>query len=189
MTTGTHVPGLLRCAVGAWLALATAAAAQTEFHYQYGRLTNPFSGAKHYTSILTVQHAIGWQLGDSFFFVDILEDGGHDGFNDKNLYGEWYPTLSLSKLAGTEFGLGPIRGIALMGGINFDADADVLKYLPGVRVSWQVPGFAFLNTDLTAFIDASSGVMRGGAPPDERQFYGRRQLGAPPSRSAANHSQ
>ena len=113
MTTGTHVPGLLRCVVGAWLALATAAAAQTEFHYQYGRLTNPFSGAKHYTSILTVQHAIGWQLGDSFFFVDILEDGGHDGFNDKNLYGEWYPTLSLSKLAGTEFGLGPIRGIAL----------------------------------------------------------------------------
>ena len=109
-------------------------------------------------------------VGDSFFFVDILEDGGHDGFNDKNLYGEWYPTLSLSKLAGTEFGLGPIRGIALMGGINFDADADVLKYLPGVRVSWQVPGFAFLNTDLTAFIDASSGVMRGGAPRTSDSF-------------------
>ena len=169
MTTGKHVPGLLRCAVVAWLVLATATA-QTEFQYQYGRLTNPFSGEKHYTSILTVQHAMGWQLGDSFFFVDILDDGGHDGFNDKNLYGEWYPTLSVSKLAGKKFGLGPIRDIALIGGINFDADADVLKYLPGVRLSWQVKGFAFLNTDLTAFIDASSGVMRGGAPRTSDSF-------------------
>ena len=167
-----NTQGLLRCALGAWLVFATAATAftQTEFHYQYGRLTNPFSGEKHYTSILTVQNALGWQLGDSFFFVDILDDGGHDGFNDKNFYGEWYPTLSFSKLAGTELSLGPIRDIALIGGINFDGDADVLKYLPGVRVSWQVPGFAFLNTDITAFIDASSGVMRGGAPRTSNSF-------------------
>ncbi len=135
MTTGTRVPSLLRCAVGAWLVLATAATAtaQTEFHYQYGKLTNPFSAARETTSILTVQHAMGWQLGDSFFVVDILDDGGHDGFNDKNLYGEWYPTLSFSKLADTEIRMGPIRDIALIGGINVDGDADVLKYLPGVR--------------------------------------------------------
>ena len=172
MTTGTRVPGLLRCAVGAWLVLATAATAtaQTEFHYQYGKLTNPFSAARETTSILTVQHAMGWQLGDSFFVVDILDDGGDDGFNDKNLYGEWYPTLSFSKLTGTEIRMGPIRDIALIGGINVDGDADVLKYLPGVRASWKVPGFAFLNTDLTAFIDASSGVGRGGAPQTSNSF-------------------
>ena len=109
-------------------------------------------------------------MGDSFFFVDIIDDGGHDGFNDKNLYGEWYPTLSFGKLAGKELSLGPIRDIALIGGINLDGDANVLKYLPGVRASWQVPGFAFLNTDLTAFIDASSGVGRGGAPRTSNSF-------------------
>ena len=146
------------------------ASAQTEFHYQYGRLTNPFSGTREYTSILTVQNALNWQLGDSFFFVDIIDDGGHDGFNDKNLYAEWYPTLSFGKLASKELSLGPIRDIALIGGINLDGDANVLKYLPGVRASWQVPGFAFLNTDLTAFIDASSGVGRGGAPRTSNSF-------------------
>ncbi len=152
------------CIVGVWLVASAPAAAQTEFQYQYGRLTNPFSGAREYTSILTVQSALGWRLGDSFFFFDILEDSGHDGFNEKDLYGEWYPTLSFGKLAGKQIRLGPIRDFALIGGINFDADANVLKYLPGVRASWQVPGFLFLNTDFTAFIDASSGVAQGGAP-------------------------
>ncbi len=172
MDAGPHVRGLLQCAVGASLVLATfgTSAAQTEFQYQYGKLTNPFSATREYTAILTVQHAQGWKLGDSFFFMDIIEDGGHDGFNEKNLYGEWYPTLSFSKLAGTKLRLGPIRDIALIGGINFDADADVLKYLPGVRVSWQVPGFAFLNTDMTGFIDASSGLARGGAPRTSDSF-------------------
>ena len=74
-----------------------------------------------------MQNALNWQLGDSFFFVDIIDDGGHDGFNDKNLYGEWYPTLSFGKLAGKELSLGPIRDIALIGGINLDGDANVLK--------------------------------------------------------------
>ena len=46
-----------------------------EFHYQYGKLTNPFDGAQHYTHILTFQQASSWSLGDSFFFIDLLDDG------------------------------------------------------------------------------------------------------------------
>ena len=84
------------------LAAPIAAGAQTEFHYQYGKLTNPFSGERAYTSIVTVQQASSWALGDSFVFVDILEDGG----------------------------------------INIDGDANVLKYLPGARLSWVLAPFA-----------------------------------------------
>ena len=146
------------------LAAPSLTVAQTEFHYQYGRLANPFSGERHYTSILTVQQASSWSLGDSFVFVDFIEDGGADGFNDKEFYGEWYPTLSFGKLADRTVGGGPVRDVALIGGINFDGDANVLKWLPGARLSWDVPGFVFFNTDFTAFIDASSGVERGGAP-------------------------
>ena len=140
------------------------AAAQTEFHYQYGKLTNPFSGTRANTHILTLQQASSWSLGDSFFFVDFLDDGVADGFNDMDFYGEWYPTVSLGKLTGGTFGGGPLRDVALVGGINFGGDADVLKWLPGLRLSWSVPGFIFLNTDVTAFIDANSGVGEGGAP-------------------------
>ena len=172
MTTGRYVRGLLRYAVGAWLVVGTAptAAAQLDFQYQRGNLTNPFSGERYYTSILTIQHATGWKLGDSFFFMDIIDDGGNDGFNDKDLYGEWYPTLSFGKMTGKEVKLGPIRDVALIGGINFDADANFFKYLPGVRLSWKVPGFLFLNTDITAFIDANSGAASGGAPRTSNSF-------------------
>ena len=166
MTNTAHLGAL-----GGWLvALAVFAAtpagtaAQTEFHYQYGKLTNPFDGARRYTHILTFQQASSWSLGDSFFFIDFLEDGVADGFNDMEFYGEWYPTLSFGKLADRTVGGGPVRDIALIGGINFDGDANVFKWLPGVRLSWSIPGFVFFNTDVTAFIDASSGVDRGGAP-------------------------
>ena len=164
--------GLLRWIATACLVLATpaAAAGQAEFHYQYGKLANPFSGAQENTSILTVQHATGWKFGDSFFFLDILNDGLQDGFNDKDLYGEWYPTLSLGKVSGKKFQLGPIRDISIIGGLNFGADANVLKYLPGVRASWKVPGFAFLNTDVMAYIDGNSGVAGGGAPRTSNSF-------------------
>ena len=170
VTTPPHLPSLLRCVLGACLmalASTSTAAAQAEFHYQYGKLTNPFSGAQEKTSILTVQHATGWSLGDSFFFVDILHDGVQDGFNDLDLYGEWYPTLSFSRLSGSQIQLGPIRDIAFIGGINFNADADFFKYLPGARISWQAPGFLFLNTDFTAFIDANTGA---GAPKSSNSF-------------------
>ena len=84
-TNIAYIGSLRRWVAAAALLLAApiAADAQTEFHYQYGKLTNPFSGTRAYTSIVTVQQASSWALGDSFVFVDILEDGGADGFNDR----------------------------------------------------------------------------------------------------------
>lgn len=146
------------------------AGAQMEFHYQYGKLTNPFAGTDHATHILTFQHASAWSLGESFYFIDLLDDGGADGFNDVEFYGEWYPTLSLGRLTNRTVGGGPLRDIAFVGGINVDGDADVFKWLPGARLSWNVPGFVFFNTDVTAFIDASRGTESGGAPRTDDSF-------------------
>lgn len=138
--------------------------AQLDFQFQYGSLTNPFSGERSATKILTFQHAGGWLLGDSFFFIDFIDDATADGFNDKEFYGEWYPTLSLGKLFGTDLKVGPIRDFSFISGLNFDGDANVLKYLPGLRLSWQIPGFIFLSTDFTAVVDMSNGLAKGGAP-------------------------
>ena len=160
------------------LAVPSPAAAQTEFHIQYGSLDNPFSGQSEQTVILTFQHALSWSLGDSFFFTDFIDDVAVDGFNDRDFYGEWYPTLSLGKLANRKVGAGRLRDIALIGGINFGGDADFFKYLPGVRASWDVPGFYFLNTDVTAFIDANTGARKGERrAEDQQQLDVRRELG------------
>ena len=162
-----HLPRRIRCALAVALLLAvpSTAAAQTEFHIQYGSHDNPFAGNAEQTVILTFQHALSWSLGDSFFFTDFIDDVSVDGFNDRDFYGEWYPTLSLGKLANRKVGAGPLRDIAIIGGINFGGDADFFKYLPGVRASWDVPGFYFLNTDVTAFIDANTGLEKGGGAP------------------------
>ncbi len=139
--------------------LSSPVSAQMEFQFQTGSLLNPFSGTHHTTRILTFQHAGSWELGRSFFFIDFLDDVTNDGFNDKEFYGEWYPTLSFPKLFGQRLNAGPLVDISAIAGLNFDGDANILKFLPGVQFSWQVPGFVFLNTDFTAVTDLSDGIQ------------------------------
>ena len=158
----------------ALIAVTTTASAQTEFHLQLGKLKNPFAqgnAKKDVTSlVLTVQQASQWKYGDSFFFLDYIADREIDGFNDRDFYGEWYPTLSLGKLQQSGTSLGLISDVAIIAGVNVGGDAKLLKFLPGFRASWDIPGFLFLNTDLTAYIDRSSGVKNGGAPKEGHSF-------------------
>ncbi len=151
-------------ATAAFLLGPMPALAQLELNYQYGSILNPFSGASEPTHIFTLQHAGGWRAGGSFFFLDYLSDGVEDGFNDRELYGEWYPTLSLGSLAEGGVGFGPVNDVRLVAGVNLGIQSKVVKYVPGVELGWNVPGFIFVNTILGGFIDASSGIDAGGAP-------------------------
>ena len=161
-------PGARRLAAAATLAAATAAAApaaaQTEFHFQFGELLNPFSARTEESFVLTLQQATQWKYGSSFYFVDYLDDRGRDGFNERDFYAEWYPTLSLGKVTGRTVGGGPLIDVGFIAGLNAASAAKVVKYLPGVRLSWKAPGFVFLNTDFMLYLDGSSGVAAGGAP-------------------------
>lgn len=141
---------------------------RSQVDYQYGQYANPdftpeSSGPNFYSSIVTFQHASGWKYGDNFFFIDLLLPNN----GNTDLYGEWYPTLSYSKISGNEVSMGPIRDVGLIGGINFGADPNVLKWLPGVRLDWDMPGFDFLHTDFMAYLDANGGVDSGGAPAED----------------------
>lgn len=138
-----------------------------EVHYQYGDLSTPTfaGGGTNLTHVLTFQHASAWKYGTNFMFIDFLSDNKNDGFNDSDFYGEWYPTLSIPKIFGVEdFKLGPVNDVRLIAGINLAADANVRKFLPGIQLGWDVPGFLFLNTELEAYIDFSEGAKSGGAP-------------------------
>ncbi len=138
--------------------------AQTELHYQYGSLTNPFAETATGTVILTIQHASFWRLGDNFFFLDLIDDGVNDGFNDNDAYGEWYPNFSLGKLTGRDLGVGPFADFGLLPAVAFGADANVLQWLPGVRFAWNLPGFVFLNTDVMMAVDGGGGLDGGSVP-------------------------
>lgn len=135
--------------------------------YQYGDLSTPTfaGGGSNRTHVLTFQHVSAWEYGTNFLFIDYLSDNKKDGFNDRDFYGEWYPTLSIPKIVGMDgFKLGPVNDVRVIAGINVGIDANVRKYLPGIQLGWDVPGFIFLNTELEAYIDDSDGAASGGAP-------------------------
>lgn len=140
-----------------------------EIQFQYG--TNykqayvPGSPAEN-QKIITLQHANGWKYGDNFFFIDFI-DGDDTG---RDIYGEIYTNLSFEKITGATIDVGPLTDIGFIAGFNHAREAKVYKYLPGLRLDWDVPGFAYLHTDITAYIDDSQGVSKGGAPSEDDSF-------------------
>ena len=135
----------------------------TELQFQYGKLDNAFTDGSQDTAILTLQHASGWKYGDNFFFVD-LSDQRDDGNYDA--YAEIYLNFSLGKITGKDLALGPVRDFGIIGGLNWAADANARVWLPGVRLAWNLPGFAFANTDFMAYLTDNTGG-EGAAPKED----------------------
>jgi len=144
-----------------------------ELYYKYGKLDTPSfaGGGSAHTHISGLQHASGWKYGDNFLFVDYLNDDDSDSFNDSDWYGELYLNFSLGKISQRDLRIGPVRDIGILFGVNAGGDSKVLKYLPGLRISWALPGFTFLNTDIFAYIDDNAGLDDGGAPAEDNTYF------------------
>lgn len=159
MARGTKV-ALIATAVAASTAMmaprdaAAAEWSQTELHFQYGKLDNPFTGTKDWTPILTVEHMSGYSWGDIYFFIDGIDDGTTDGFNDKDAYGEVYAFFSSAKLLGAQYN-GLVKDVGAFTSINYGADSGYLAYLVGAYVDWNVKGFSFLRSYVAARFDDS----------------------------------
>ena len=139
-----------------WQPATAADWSNTELHIQIGNLDVPsFAGGGDSDHVIyTLQHA--------------SDRAG--GFQDFDMYGEWYTNFSLGKITGKPVGGGFIKDIGIILGFNWAADANVKKYLPGIRLSLDLPGFAFANLDIMAYIDDSEGVASGGAPSEDDSF-------------------
>jgi len=141
-------------------ALAPAAHAaewsDTEFQFLYGtNFHQPFIPGDVTKSIITLQNASGFKYGRSFFFVDFLRSNAA-GNNAGEVYGEWYPTFSLSKMTGQKVSAGIIKDVGITLGLNYGADnggPNPRVFLPGITLDFDVPGFVFFNVDFLAFID------------------------------------
>ncbi|MDK2595180.1 nucleoside-binding protein [Pseudoalteromonas obscura] len=136
----------------------------TQLHLNHGDFKNPFSTNEASTTVYSLQHSSGYKYGDNFFFIDYLVDDLDDNYQDRDFYGEWYSNFSLSKIGGLDIKSRYIKDIGIVAGFNMAGDSKVMKYLPGLKVSWDVKGFSFLSTLFTAYIDDSEGLTKGGAP-------------------------
>lgn len=134
----------------------------TEVQYLHGRRFHDNGNDSNISKdIVTLQHASGHKYGRNFFFVDLLKADAADN-KAGEAYGEWYTSLSLSKTTGANLSYGILRDLNLTAGINYGAKsmgrftgANPLVYLAGVTADFNLPGFAFFNVDVLAYVDRS----------------------------------
>jgi len=135
----------------------------TEVQLQaFGELERPGTGGTADTTIITLQHAGGWEYGDNFFFIDhsrynVNSDADFPVEDSSEFYGEWYSNFSLGAITGKDLSFGLVKDIGIVGGLNFAPEVDSMWVLPGVRFSLDLPGFAFAQIDVTGYIHQGGG--------------------------------
>ena len=127
-----------------------------------GELERVGTGGTADTTIITFQHAGGWEYGDNFFFMDysrysVNNDANFPVADSSELYGEWYSNFSLSAISGNDLSFGPVKDIGVVAGFNFAPEVDSAWILPGVRFALDLPGFAFAQIDVTGYIHQGGG--------------------------------
>lgn len=91
-------------------------------------------------STITIEHVGQSKAFEHFGFADFFYTSENDMFN---IYTEWYPKVSLSRVKQRELNLGPLSDVLLGGGINatvLDID-DFFVILGGPVWQFDIPGF------------------------------------------------
>jgi len=153
------------------LTLATPALAGELLHWQDNSLTYlygenfqrlNFNEEEQRTQTpLTFEHASGWVWGDVFYFLDYVRAdnlqsrgsfaNGSFRQHEKNsfYYMEFSPRVSLSWLTGLDLSAGPLKDVKAAFTLEKgNGGPGTENYLYGIGLDWDVPGFAFLQTNL-----------------------------------------
>jgi nucleoside-specific outer membrane channel protein Tsx len=141
----------------AWASAACAANwSATELQGLHGgRFREPFNPDRVAKSTLTLANASGFDWGGSYLFVDYLKSDGRDD-HDEEFYGEAYLYPSLSHLTGRSLQAGIVRDVSLTLGVNYGEKsngANPRALLPGLTLNLALPGFAFFDLGVNAYLD------------------------------------
>ena len=107
-------------------------------------------------NIFTFDNTAGGRWWSSYLFVDVLRSWSDADANAKEVYGEWYPSLSLRALAGKERSKGLLRDVGLTVGLNTGVRStgpSPFAVLPGLTFEFNLPGFAFFSVGTFMYID------------------------------------
>jgi nucleoside-specific outer membrane channel protein Tsx len=155
---------LARAAIcGATLTCAFAAQAatfsDTSIGYRYGTdFAEPFNKNAIGKSIINLNHVSGYKYGTNFFNADMLlsDDKDPAGAGSSNgaqeVYVVYRNTVDLEKLTGTAYKFGPVRGLGVTAGFDFNTKTDAgynskkRMLVAGPTMMMDVPGF--LNISL-----------------------------------------
>lgn len=170
-----HVPQLFCIA---FLGLAGSAQAadwsDTSISWRTGNdYREPFNPTDIKKNIFALTHVSGYKYGSNFFNVDFLMSDKNDpasltqtaGANEA--YVLYRNTLDLGKVTGADLKFGPVRGVGVTAGFDFNTKNDVgynsrkRMLVLGPTLMWDVPGH--LNTSLLLLNE--SNAPSGAFPP------------------------
>jgi nucleoside-specific outer membrane channel protein Tsx len=142
--------------VRAALALAVAASAQagfaadfsdTSIGIRYGRdFAEPFVGGGISKKIINLTHVDGSKSGSNFFNIDLLQSDSKDD-NAQEAYVVYRHTFDLGALMDRQFDFGPVRGVGLTAGFDWNTKNDPgfgsrkRMLVVGPTFSLKTPGF------------------------------------------------
>lgn len=149
--------------------LATHAAdwSDTSIGYRTGsKYGEPFNPNDIKKNIVNLTHVSGYKYGTNFFNADLLLSDEKDaaGAGSTNgaheVYVVYRHTLDLEKVSGSKFAFGPVRGVGLTAGFDFNSKTDA-RYnsrkrmlVAGPTLFVDVPGF--LNVSLLALWESNA---------------------------------
>ena len=126
----------------------------TSIGYRYGtQFDEPFNGKAISKNIFNLNHASGYKYGSNFFNADLLfsdntDPAGKGSTNGaQEAYVVYRHTLDLGKVTGGGFKLGPVRGVGITAGFDFNTKADAgynskkRMLVAGPTFMMDVPGF------------------------------------------------
>ncbi len=117
-------------------------------------------------AIVALTHASGYKYGTNFFNADLLlsdaKDPSYAGSDNgaHEVYVVYRHMLDLGKVTGANFKFGPVRGLGLTGGFDFNTKTDAgynskkRMLVLGPTVMFDVPGF--LNVSLLALWESNA---------------------------------
>jgi len=170
------------------VALATLALASTASHafewsdtsvgYRSGtKFQEPYNGQDITKNIFNFTHADGFKWGTNFLNVDLLQSNYVDS-NAQEAYVVYRNTLDFGKIAGQDYGFGPVRGVGLTSGFDWNTKNDPgygskkRMLVLGPTLMMDVPGF--LNISVLALHESN----RPNAIPERYTYKTHAMLGA-----------
>lgn len=139
----------------------------TSISYRYGtKFAEPFNNQDITKSIVNLSSVSGYKYGSNFFSADMLfsskEDPSSAGASSgaHEAYILYRHTLDLGKVSGSSMAFGPVRGVGITGGFDFNTKTDAgynskkRMLVLGPTLMFDVPGF--FNVSLVALFESNA---------------------------------
>jgi nucleoside-specific outer membrane channel protein Tsx len=130
--------------------------------YRYGtKFAEPYNSNDISKNIFNFTHVSGYKYGTNYLNLDLLQSDSKDS-NAQEAYVVYRHTLDLGKVSNKNLGFGPVRGVGITAGFDWNTKNDPgyssrkRMLVAGPTLMFDVPGF--LNVSLLALRESNQPV-------------------------------